>query len=254
VTGPPSSAAPSRLADLGPGIVAATSFAISDVFSKVTLLAGCDVLTLSTFRGAFSLVTLVIWLRLRPPPVTLTQRQRNISLGIGGLFAAIVFCLFKSIELLDVPVAVLTYFVYPLLTGIAGSLLGIDRLSWRGAVAAVAALAGLALMIGAHPAGIAVAGIAIAVAGACCRTAVLLITRAALQNADALLITWYAIQSSTAIFVVISLVTWNWNAPQTAYGWLALIIVSVMVTIAVLTLFQSTHRIGTVPQCPDHES
>jgi drug/metabolite transporter (DMT)-like permease len=73
---------------------------------------------------------------------------------------------------------------------------------------------------------------------------VLLITRAALHGADALLITWHAIQSSTAIFVVISLVTWNWNAPQTGYGWFALIVVSVMVTIAVLTLFQSTHRIG----------
>jgi drug/metabolite transporter (DMT)-like permease len=73
---------------------------------------------------------------------------------------------------------------------------------------------------------------------------VLLITRSALQGADALLITWYSMLSSTTIFVVISLIGWNWNAPQTAYGWAALIIVSVTVTIAVLTLFMSTHRIG----------
>ncbi len=244
MTASPSPAAPSRLFDLGPGLVAATSFAISDVFSKIAMKAGCDVLTLSTFRSAFSFVVLIFWLRLFPPPTALTARQRNISLAVGVLFAAIVFTLFKSIELLEVPIAVLTYFVYPLLTGIVGALLGLDKVSWRGAVAAIVAFVGLALMIGAHPGGIATAGIAIAIGGACCRTAVLLITRGALQNAHALLITWYAIQSSTAIFVVISLVTWNWNPPQTGYGWAALLIVSVAVTIAVLTLFQSTHRIG----------
>ena len=230
MTAPPSAASPTRLS-LGPGIIAATSFAISDVFSKVALQAGCDVLTLSTFRSVFSVATLVIWFALHRPPVPLTPRQRNISLGVGVLFAGIVFGLFKSIELLEVPVAILTYFVYPLLTGIAAALLGIDTLSWRGATAAIAAFLGLALMIGAHPGGIAIAGVAVA-------------TRATLQGADARLITWYSMLSSTAILAAISLVTWNWNAPQTAYGWFALIIVSLMVTIAVLTFFMSTHRIG----------
>jgi drug/metabolite transporter (DMT)-like permease len=192
----------------------------------------------------FSVATLCVWLWLWPPPVALTPRQRNISLGIGALFAGIVFGLFKAIELLEVPVAILTYFVYPLLTGIAGALLGLDKMSWRGATAALVAFGGLALIVGAHPGSIALAGIAIAIGAACCRTSVLLITRSALQGADALLITWYSMLSSTAIFVAISLATWNWNAPQTAYGWAALLLVSVTVTIAVLTLFMSTHRIG----------
>ena len=45
------------------------------------------------------------------------------------LFAGIVFGLFKAIELMPVPIAILTYFVYPLLTGIIGALLGIDKLT-----------------------------------------------------------------------------------------------------------------------------
>jgi drug/metabolite transporter (DMT)-like permease len=235
---------PSRLHDLGPGIVAATSFAIGDVFSKVALKAGCDVLTLSTFRSLFSVAVVFAWMQFFPPPVALTPRQRNISLGIGVLFSGIVFGLFKAIELLEVPVAILTYFIYPLLTGIAAALLGLDRLSWRGAATALAAFGGLALMIGAHPGGIALAGVAVAIGAACCRTAVLLITRSALQGADALLITWYSLLSSTVVLAGASLLTWNWNAPQTAYGWVALIIVSATVTVAVLTLFVSIHRVG----------
>ena len=40
--------------------------------------SGCDVLTLSTFRSVFSVVTLVIWFALHRPPVPLTPRQREV--------------------------------------------------------------------------------------------------------------------------------------------------------------------------------
>ena len=234
----------SRLGDLTPGIVAATAFAIGDVFSKVTLIDGGDVLSLAMFRSVFSVVALLFWLWIAPPPVPHTPRQRNISLAVGVLFAGIVFGLFKAIELAQVPVAILSYFVYPLITGIVGALLGIDKLTWRGATAAVAAFLGLALIVGAQPGSLALAGIGFAVGAACCRTATLLITRAMLAGADARLITWYTMLSSTAIFVAISLGTWHWQGPQTGYGWFALLVVSIVVTVAVLTLFQSIARVG----------
>lgn len=244
MTAPPSPAAPGRLADLTPGIVTAIAFAVSDVFSKLALIAGMDVLSLSTFRSVFSVVVLFVWLRLRPPPVALTLRQRWISAGVGVLFAGIVFGLFKAIELTEVPIAILSYFIYPLLTGIAGALIGIDKLGWRGAATAIVAFVGLALMVGAHPGHIAMAGLGFALGAACCRTAMMLVTRAALREADTRLITWYSMLSSTSVFVAVSLATWNWNAPQTSVGWFALIVVSVMVTIAVLTLFMSIERVG----------
>jgi drug/metabolite transporter (DMT)-like permease len=244
VTALPSSVPQSRLTELGPGIVAATMFALSDVFSKLALVAGMDVLSLSTFRGVFSVVFMIGWLWLQPPPVPYTARQRWIALGVGVLFAGIVFGLFKAIELATVPVAVLSYFVYPLLTGIIGSLIGIDKLGWRGATAAIMAFCGLALIVGAQPGAVALSGIAFALGAACLRTAVLLISRAALAGADTRLLTWYSQLSSTAVFVVFSLATWNWHAPQTGTGWFALLVVSVSVTIAVLTLFISINRIG----------
>ena len=39
------------LADLGPGVLAASMFATSNVLSKLVLNSGADVLTLSVFRG-----------------------------------------------------------------------------------------------------------------------------------------------------------------------------------------------------------
>jgi drug/metabolite transporter (DMT)-like permease len=160
------------------------------------------------------------------------------------MFAGLIFFLFKAIEAIDVPTAILSYFTYPLLTGIAASLAGFEPLRWKGVLCAVAAFCGLAIMIGAHPAGLALTGVAYAILAACCRTGVLLATRAYLVGADARLTTWYSMLSSTALFIAASLVMQDWNMPQTNVGLACLIAVSLASTAAILFVFISTVRIG----------
>ena len=232
------------LHDLGPGILAASTFAASNVLSKIVLASGSDVLTLSLFRGLVGVALLFVWLRIGTRPAPHSPRARWISLGLGVLFAGVVFGLFAAIAAVTVPVAILSYFVYPLITGFLGVLLGIERIGWRGALAALAAFCGLALMIRAHPQDLALAGIAFAFGAAICRTAILLITRSTLQDSDPQLTTWYTILGSTLVLGLAALLTWNWQAPQDAGGWAAMIGVSVGTTIAVLALFVSIKRIG----------
>jgi drug/metabolite transporter (DMT)-like permease len=185
-----------------------------------------------------------IWFKIVDSPAPHSPRARAISLGLGLLFAGVVFGLFASISAATVPIAVLTYFVYPLLTGIAGAILGIDKLRWRGAIAALVAFLGLALMIGAHPQELAWAGLAFAIGAAICRTTILLVTRSQLQDADPQFTTWYLMLSSTGILAVAALVTGTWQTPITVTGWAALIVVSIGTTIAVFALFVSVKRIG----------
>jgi probable blue pigment (indigoidine) exporter len=234
----------SRIAFLSaPGIAAATALGISDVLAKVVLAAGCDVLTMLSFRSVVGLAFVATWLRFGRKPRA-DARVRWISMGIGVLFAGLVFCLFKAIAAIDVPTAILSYFVYPLLTGLSASLAGLETLRWRGALCAVAAFFGLAVMIGAHPAGLAFAGVAYAFGAACCRTGVLLVTRAFLVGADARLTTFYTQLSSTLVFVAMSLATQTWNAPQTSLGWVALVGLSLATTAGILFVFVSTVRVG----------
>jgi drug/metabolite transporter (DMT)-like permease len=93
-----------------PGVAAAIALGVSDVLAKVIIAAHCEVLTMLSFRSVVGLAFMTVWLRLGPkPPVE--ARVRWISLGVGVLFAALIFCLFKAIEANDVPTAVLSYFV-----------------------------------------------------------------------------------------------------------------------------------------------
>jgi probable blue pigment (indigoidine) exporter len=226
-----------------PGIAAAIVLGISDVLVKIIAAAHCDVLTMLLFRCVIGIVFMAAWLRFGPKP-SIDARGRWISLAIGVLFTVLIYCLFKAIELNDVSTAVLTYFAYPLLTGLVAAATGLERLRWQGVACALAAFGGLAIMIGFHPAGLALDGIAYALGAALCRTGVLVVTRAFLVGADARLTTWYSVIAQTAIFVALSAITQTWHPPQTDIGWAALIGMSLATTAGIVFIFVSTMRVG----------
>jgi probable blue pigment (indigoidine) exporter len=186
----------------------------------------------------------MLWLRFAQKSASVPPRARRIALALGVLFAANVFLVFKAVEAIEVPIAILTYFVYPLLTGISAAAVGLEPLSWRGAVAALIAFVGLGVMLGAHPAGLVLAGVVAALAAAVCRVLLLLLTRALLQGVNPLAITLYSMVSSTVLFVLASLVLLDWQPPATALGWVAVIALGISVMGGILGVFASTGRIG----------
>jgi drug/metabolite transporter (DMT)-like permease len=214
------------------------------VLGKVTLNAGAGVLTLATVRSYIGLALLAGWLAFGVAPARITPRARVISLGVGLLFTGNVFWLFKAFETIAVPIAVLTYFVYPLLTGLAAAATRLEPLSWRGAIAALLAFAGLALMIGVHPGGLAAIGVLAALAAAVCRVLMLLVTRASLTGTDARLITWYSLVSSTALFTLWLVAAGPWQPPATSLGWIALAALGLTTTVGILAVYASTQSIG----------
>jgi probable blue pigment (indigoidine) exporter len=228
---------------VAPGLTAAIALGISDVLAKIIIGARCDVLTMLSIRSVVGLIFISAWLRSGPLPPT-SARIRWISLGVGVLFAGLIYCLFQAIAANDVPTAVLTYFTYPLLTGLAAWASGLERLHWSGTVCALTAFLGLAIMIGAHPAGLVLTGITYALGAALCRTGVLIATRAFLLDADARLTTWYSVVAQTVLVVAVSLFTATWQPPQTNVGWAALIAMSFATTAGILLVFVSTVRIG----------
>ncbi|HEX4408242.1 MAG TPA: DMT family transporter [Xanthobacteraceae bacterium] len=228
---------------LAPGILAGISLGVSDALAKLIFAAGSDVLTLLSFRSVIGLIFIASWLSFGPRPKA-DRRIKLISLGVGILFTGLIFCLFKAIAAVDVSTAILSYFTYPLLTGLSASALGLEPLRLKGLLCALAAFVGLGIMIGAHPAGLAFAGVAYAVGAACCRTAVLLVTRAYLVGGDARLTTWYSMLSSTVIFLAVSTAQRDWQPPQTNLGWICLVFMSLATTAAILFVFVSTMRIG----------
>jgi probable blue pigment (indigoidine) exporter len=230
--------------ELGPVLTAAVMFSVSDVFAKLALEGGADVLSLLTFRSILGVGLVFLWLRLGKGAVALPRNAKWIALALGVLLTANLFFLFKAIEVIPVSIAILTYFIYPLLTGILGAMTGIDRLTVTGAAIALVAFFGLALIVGASASGLAVVGLLAAVGGALCRTGMLLVTRATLKGTDARLVTSYTLWSSTLVFAALSLLSRNWQWPHGTPGWVAFLGIGFTTTAAIVALYASTQRIG----------
>jgi drug/metabolite transporter (DMT)-like permease len=244
VTDKPPHGMSGTLHQLGPVLATALLFTCSDVLAKLSLEGGSDVVSLLVFRAGIGIAFMFLWLRLGPAATPLSPRMKWTALALGIVLTLNLVGVFKAIDLIPVSIAILTYFTYPLMTGLIGALTGLDRFTWAGAAAALVAFFGLALIIGANPGELALLGILAALGGALARTAMLLITRAALNTADPRLVTWYTMWASLPIFVVAALIAWDWHWPQTPLGWFATIGVGVATTSAFFTLYLSTQRIG----------
>jgi len=240
-------ARPSRLAGLVallPALLAALSFSVTDIMLKVVYASGMDVLTLVSLRGILVVVFFWGWLRVAPPVRRHPPRQRLIALGLGLLFAMVMLGLLASVSLLPVSIAILAYFIYPLLTGIGAALTGVERLGWRALLTAATAFAGLSLMLGVNLSALAPLGLACAFGAALCRVGSLLATRAWLAGTDARLTTWYSMLPSTALFMALWMGFGAWNPPQTALGWFAFTVVAACSTLSTLLIYMSTNTVG----------
>jgi drug/metabolite transporter (DMT)-like permease len=233
-----------RLADYGPGIGAALSFSSADVLSKVIFTSGLDVLSLVTLRSLVAVALFWAWLRLRPPSVPHTRRARLISAVLGMLYAITVFSLLYAIRILPLSIAILTYFVYPLLTGIAAAGLGIERLNRRSFATAAVAFAGLALMLHAQPGALPLLGLLAALGGAVSRVISLLVTRVAMGGTDARLTKWYSMVPATLLFVVASGARGALHTPARPAIWLAVAAMGLTMVLSTLGVFISTARVG----------
>jgi drug/metabolite transporter (DMT)-like permease len=233
-----------RLQELWPGLTAALSFSSVDILIKVVFASGMDVMTLVSLRGILVVGSMAVWLTLRKPPVRHTHHQRAIAWVIGLLFAGSMYGLMMAISLLPVSIAILAYFVYPLMTGIAGGITGIDRLTWPGLLTAVAAFLGLSLMLGSEFTNLSGFGIGWALAAAGFRTMSLLMTRAWLNGTDPRLTTWYSMLPSTLLFVIGSVAIGDWQVPETLIGWAAFVGTSAGSTLSTLLIYLSTNRVG----------
>lgn len=233
-----------RFIDFAAGLGAGASFSIADVLGKVVFASGMDVLSLVTLRGVLSAAVFWWWLRVRPPQTHLAPRTRAWAIVIGLFYAGNVFGLLLAIQLLPLSIAILAYFIYPLLTGITAAVFRLEHLGWQSFVCALAAFCGLTLMLGFQPGVLAPLGLIGAFGASICRTVSLLLIRAKLRGTDPRLTTWYTLFPSAVPFVVALAITGSFHPPLDTGGWFAFGGMSCATTLSTFLIFISTARVG----------
>jgi drug/metabolite transporter (DMT)-like permease len=244
---------PSRTALTGSLLAALSGLAIA-IGPNLARLAyddGADVLAVMILRGLAMVVICAAILRMRGMPL-LPGRSVAILCVLSGIaFTLMSYGYFSAVQFIPVGLAVVIYFVHPMLVTVIAHLRGITAMSLRHLVCGVVILGGLAICVGADPIALAtgdgIVGLALALIAAIAVSAMILINAQAIPKSDPVTVNALMVAVTTLIFVSLALVPGSgFSLPSGPGGWSASAGVGISFTIGLLSFFYAVKMIGAV--------
>ena len=225
-------------------LTCALAYGSAVVLARYAFEDGSNAATVVSVRCAFAALAIGVALRIEGGQPRTTGRERALLLGLGLIFALGVFSFYKSIEILRVPLAILVFYVNPLVIGVFGAMAGFERMSGRMLLFALVSLVGLALATGASPDAVDAAGVGFAILAAALTAAVLVVSTHRLSHVNAKSRTFWMMLTTTAAMATATLAGDAVMWPRSAPGVWAVAGVCVLYAIGLVALFTSATRIG----------
>lgn len=233
-------------------VASAAAFGAMAILARIAFASGVDTPTLLALRFAIAAVVMIAMSLLRkvalPSGQTLAIVVLLGAIGYGGQ----AFSFFTALTLAPAGLVALLLYLHPALVALLAAAFLHERLTAVKLAALALALAGTVLTIapalassnGAPRGTGVVIGIAFAVAAAIFYSLYIVVGAWIGRRVAAFPVSTVVIASAAALFVVVSLVRGpHW--PQTSAGWLAVLAIALLSTVAAITLyFVGLQRIG----------
>ncbi|TAK42200.1 MAG: hypothetical protein EPO27_17570, partial [Betaproteobacteria bacterium] len=194
-------------------------FALGNTLANLAYAGGSDPVSLSTARFLFPAIALAAILALAGKPPTLPRRDAVVALALGIVTAVYTLALLSAIEILPVALAVLIFFLFPILTSVILAVVGWERLPLTTIAAGVLAFAGLALALGVNRQALSVVGVIYGGIAALGLAIVSAVSSRIIRSGDPRPVTLYILAMASAVAIVIVLFRGEYLLPHTVSGW-----------------------------------
>lgn len=231
---------------VGLALLVAASFAAGSGFAGLAFRHGTEPLTVTTIRTFSAAATLFVVLRLRGMPLTLTPPARRNAFALGTLVAFYSWSLYQAVSLMPVSLAVLTFYLYPLMTGMIAWVSGRERFTMRAAGALALAFLGLGLALNLRGASTASLGVLFALAAAVGFTAQLVLSSMLMGRNPAQPVALHMLASAAVIYAVVCLVLGHFVLPSDGTGWVALGATTACYMFGAIGLYSAIALLGPV--------
>ena len=233
-------------------VASAVAFGAMAILARIAFASGVDTTTLLALRFAIAAVAMLVVARVRRVPL-----PTGSTLGVLVLLGAIgyggqAFSFFTALTLAPAGLVALLLYLHPALVALMSAAFLHERLTAVKLIALAMALAGTVLTIApvlstsdSAPVGAGIVrGIGFAVAAAVFYSLYIVLGAWIGRRVSALQTSTVVIASAAAVFVVAALARGpQW--PQTPAGWLAVLAIALLSTVAAVTLyFAGLQRIG----------
>jgi drug/metabolite transporter (DMT)-like permease len=225
-------------------LASAVFFALANTLAGVAYQGGSNPFTLSATRFILPAVALFAILRIGGRAFALDRKSAAVAAILGLISVVYTFALLKAIELLPVTIAILIFYLFPIITAFILAFLGAGRLTAKTLASALIVFFGLGLALAVqfnelNPVGM-LAGLISALGFA----VVCSISNRLMAAQDSRTVTLYLSAAATAVMVVVSFFVNELRLPVTASGWSGFILSNVLYAAAIIGFYRSIAMVG----------
>jgi drug/metabolite transporter (DMT)-like permease len=202
----------------------ATTFALGSTVIRYAYDAGAGTLTIVMVRTTVASLGLGLVLALLRVPLRLDRRERWASVLIGLFMAAYSGAFYMGMQFMPIGLTVVTFYTYPLVTGLFSWLTGKERFGVAGALALPLAFFGLLLALDVSGGSFSLEGALWAMLGSVGFSCVLILSAWLLpKRGDSRPRTLIMLATASAAAITTTLLTGEVWFPTNAIGWTALL-------------------------------
>jgi drug/metabolite transporter (DMT)-like permease len=227
-------------------LITAVAFALSNAAASLAYHGGSNPLTVAAFRFVLPTLALVIWLSLRGAPLTLPARDGWIAAILGAVTAIYTWALLSAIGAIPLALAILVFYLFPLVATVVLGLCGWEKLGWPIVAAIVVAFVGLALALDPQGGRFSIEGVTLAVVAAIGLGIVIAVSSRVIRAGDSRPVTLYMATVAGALLIAFCAARNGFAFPRTGLGWAGFLATSVLYAFAMIAFFIAISMIGAV--------
>ncbi len=225
-------------------LVSAVNFAVANTLAGVAYKGGSDPLTLNATRFVIPTFLVFFMLKFAGKPVLMKGKANWAGITLGLVTAIYSFALLQAIELLPVSVAILLFYLFPILTAFFLAFLGWGRLTPTMVIGAFIAFSGLALALAVQFNELDKIGMVFGLVSAVGFAIVCTLSNRIMRGQDSRQGTFYISGTATLVMAVASISVGEFNLPVTAAGWTGFMASHILYAAAMIGFFISVSMVG----------
>jgi drug/metabolite transporter (DMT)-like permease len=227
-------------------LAAAAGYAVANTSATLAYQGGSNPMTVAATRFLVPTVALLLWLRLTGVSLVLPRRDTLLAILLGLVTAVYTWALLRSFSALPFALAVLIFYLFPLLAAVIAAVFGWEKFNWKIGAAIVLALVGLALALGVRGGNLDAGGIVLSLIAAVGLAVVIVVSSRLFGGGDARPLTLYMAAAASVVLLILCAVSGDFALPQTASGWMGFAASSIIYGFAMITFFIAVSMIGPV--------
>ena len=227
-------------------LLSAFCYSLNSNFAAISYAEGAEPLPVLTTRIVVGSIGLYLLLKIKKVSLALSLRDVLAATGLGIFLSVGSFCLLSSFQYIPVALAILIFYLFPLMTAIGAWIMDREPLTPIFVMALGFPLVGLALALNIGGNNFDIKGVGLAIAAALAITFLMLFNSKLVKGKDPRSITLIILSSNAVIFVVVDLVVGRFLLPMTSVGMVAFFGVAVAYSFAIIIMFFANAMIGPV--------